>query len=52
MTVYAKRLLLVPILAVLYVVHPVLGFVGLASGFVALFFVRRARGPLSHAQVG
>ena len=38
-----KRLLAVPVFAALYVMHPVLGWSAVAAGFVAVFFVRRAR---------
>jgi len=38
-----KRLLAVPVFAALYFMHPVLGWSAVGAGFVAVFFVRRAR---------
>jgi ABC-type transporter Mla maintaining outer membrane lipid asymmetry permease subunit MlaE len=39
----SKRLLVLPLIVALYYVHPVLGFIGLACGFVGVLFLRRAR---------
>ena len=43
MTSRIKRLLVLPLVVALYFVHPVLGFIGLAGGFAAVFLMRRAR---------
>jgi hypothetical protein len=43
MTPRIMRLLLLPLAAGLYVVHPLLGFIGLAAGFMAVFLARRTR---------
>ncbi len=42
MTLRRKRLVALPALIVLYMLHPILGLAGVVSGFVGLFFVRRA----------
>jgi len=43
MTSRITRLLVLPLVVTLYLVHPVLGYIGLASGFVGLILMRRAR---------
>jgi hypothetical protein len=41
MTSNIKRLLVLPLVAALYFVHPALGFLGLAIGLVGLLYTRR-----------
>ncbi|HET9830894.1 MAG TPA: hypothetical protein VFP91_04275 [Vicinamibacterales bacterium] len=41
MTLPIKGLLVLPLVAALYFVHPALGFFGLASGLVAVLYTRR-----------
>ena len=43
MTVRRKRLLVLPLLIALYLVHPMLGIAAVVCGYVSVFFVRRAR---------
>ena len=43
MTPRIKRLLVLPLVVALYFVHPVLGFIGLAGGFVVVLRTRHAR---------
>ena len=43
MTSRITRLLVLPLVVTLYLVHPVLGYIGLACGFVGLILMRRAR---------
>src|SRR5262249_36237624 len=38
------RLLVLPLIVTLYLVHPVLGYIGLACGFAGLFLMRRRNG--------
>jgi hypothetical protein len=41
MTSRIKRLLVLPVVAALYFVHPALGFFGLAGGFVGVLYMQR-----------
>jgi len=42
MTSHIKRFLVLPVVAVLYFVHPALGFFGLAAGFAGVLYMQRA----------
>lgn len=52
MTLRIKRLLVLPLVAVLYFVHPALGFLGLAGGLVGVLYTRRTHveiaSPVAH----
>jgi len=43
MTSRVARLLVLAAVVTLYLVHPVLGYIGLTCGFVGLILMRRAR---------
>lgn len=47
MTVSIKRLLVLPVVAALYFVHPALGFLGLASGLVGVLYTRRTHDEIA-----
>jgi hypothetical protein len=47
MTSRIACLLVLPLIVALYLVHPVLGYIGLACGFAGLFLLRRARGGMT-----
>jgi len=42
MTSHIRRFLVLPVVVALYFVHPALGFLGLAGGFAAVIYMRRA----------
>jgi len=52
MTVSIKSLLVLPLVAALYFVHPALGFLGLAIGLVGVLYTRRTQDefapPMAH----
>ena len=43
------RVLVLPVLVTLYLVHPMLGYIGLAGGFAAVFLIRRGRDRMTTA---
>jgi len=49
MTSHIKRFLMLPVVVALYFVHPALGFLGLAAGFAAVMYMRRAHDGITYA---
>jgi len=50
MTSRITRLLVLPLVVTLYLVHPVLGYIGLAGGFAGFFLMRRSREGMTVVQ--